>query len=265
MTSSTSHGRAPRGAIASTRRAGARRSTRASSRRTYPKAVSRDSSHGDEHLIFGEPFVLFNFGYTPTAIPLPGGDANAGLSFHVYPLLQTYVPKVIENAIAWSSDTGGALLNTEWGATTASATLTEDAAAFNSALVPWIFWSFFSEVVPSLEDAPGGKNLVRSTATALIQPYPLAVAGVPQELVVDPARHTMSFTWTTSRADGGDFAKGAVTSFEVPAFTYPDGYTATATNGWITSAPCAPILTVAAKPEAISVTVKVQPKGECAQ
>ena len=158
----------------------------------YAKAVSAIRAAGDEHLVFGEPFVLFNFGYTPTAIPLPGGDANAGLSFHVYPLLQPYVPKVFDNAIAWSTDTGGALLNTEWGATTASATLTDDSAAFNSALVPWIFWSFSSELVPSLDEAPGGKNLVHSTASDLIQPYPLAVAGVPEELVVDPAKRTLS-------------------------------------------------------------------------
>jgi endoglycosylceramidase len=229
----------------------------------YAKAVAAIRAAGDEHLIFGEPFVLFNFGYTPTAIPLPGGDANAGLSFHDYPILQTYVPKVIENAVAWSSRTGGALLNTEWGATTDGATLTDDAAAFDAALVPWIFWSFYSEVVPSLEEAPGGKNLVESTAKALIEPHPLAVAGVPQELVVDQARRTLLFTWTTSRADGGEFAKDAVTSFAVPAFTYPDGYTATATNGWITSAPCAPILTVAAKPGAAAVTVTVEPRGEC--
>jgi endoglycosylceramidase len=229
----------------------------------YAKAVSAIRAAGDEHIIFGEPFVLFNFGYTPTAIPVPGGDANSGLSFHVYPLLQTYVPKVIENAVDWSSRTGGALLNTEWGATVNGATLADDAAAFNTALVPWIFWSFYNEVVPSLEQAPGGKNLVASTADALIQPYPLAVAGIPQNLVVDPDARTLAFTWSTSRAGGGDFETGAVTSFEVPAFTYPDGYTATALNGWVTSAPCAPILTVAAKPGAATVAVNVQPKGEC--
>jgi endoglycosylceramidase len=229
----------------------------------YAKAVAAIRAAGDQHLIFGEPFVLFNFGYTPTAIPLPGGDANAGLSFHVYPLLQSYVPKVIDNAVAWSSRTGGALLNTEWGATTATTTLTDDAAAFDAALVPWIFWSFFSEVVPSLDEAPGGKNLVASTASVLIQAYPLAVAGTPKELVVDPAQRTLSFTWSTSPVGKGDFAKGAVTSFEVPAFTYPEGYTGTATNGWITSEPCAPILTVAAKPGADSVTVTIEPRGEC--
>jgi hypothetical protein len=54
-----------------------------------------------------------------------------------------------------------------------------------------------------------------------------------------------------------------VTSFEVPALPYPGGYTATVTGGWITSAPCAPLLTVAAKPDADTVTVEVAPGGSC--
>lgn len=44
---------------------------------------------GAEQLVFGEPWVLFNFGEPDTNIALPGGDANSGLSFHVYPCLTT--------------------------------------------------------------------------------------------------------------------------------------------------------------------------------
>ena len=45
------------------------------------------------------------------------------MSFHVYPLLQSLAPTVVKNAVSWSSMTGGALLNTEWGATEISQTL----------------------------------------------------------------------------------------------------------------------------------------------
>jgi endoglycosylceramidase len=129
--------------------------------------------------------------------------------------------------------------------------------------MPWIFWSFCCELVPSLQDAPGGTNLVASTASVLVQPYPLAVAGTPQELTVDPTASTMSFTWSTAAPGGTTYPTGTLSTFEAPALTYPNGYTATVTNGWITSAPCAPLLTVIAKPGASTVSVDVQPGGSC--
>ena len=229
----------------------------------YAKAVSAIRAAGDEHLIFGEPFNLFNFGYATTSMPVPGADENAGMAFHVYPLLATETPVVIADAVAWSKGTGGALLNSEWGATEDVPTLTKIAAAFDAALVPWIFWSYCCELVPSLQSAAGGKNVVASTAGVLVRPYPLAVAGTPQKLDVDPAARTLSFTWSTARAGGGELAAGALTTFEVPASAYADGYTVTVTGGSVTSAPCAPILTVAAEPGAASVTVGLKPGGKC--
>jgi len=229
----------------------------------YAKAVSAIRAAGDHHLVFGEPFNLFNFGLSTTSMPLPGGDSNAGMSFHVYPLTPNQAAVGVGNAVSWSTSTGGALLNTEWGATESAETLVPESVALDSALVPWIFWSFCCELVPSLQEAPGGTNLVASTAAVLIQPYPLAVAGTPQQLTVDPTGETLSFTWSTAPVAGGSFATGTVTSFEVPALPYSGGYTATVTGGWITSAPCAPLLTVAAKPDADTVTVEVAPGGSC--
>jgi len=116
---------------------------------------------------------------------------------------------------------------------------------------------------PSLAQAPGGTNLDTSTASILVQPYPLAVAGVPQQLTVDPSTGSLSFSWSTVRAGGGSFAAGTVTTFETPALTYPKGYTVAVTNGSVTSAPCAPLVTVAAKAGASTVTVNVQAGGNC--
>jgi endoglycosylceramidase len=229
----------------------------------YAKAVAAIRGAGDQHLVFGEPFVLFNYGTSTTSIPVPGGDPNAGMSFHVYPLSPNQAPAVIGNAVSWSSATGGALLNTEWGATVSPLTLTPESVALDEAFVPWIFWSFCCELVPSLQQAPGGSNLVSSTASVLVQPYPLAVAGIPQQLTVDPSAETLSFTWSTAPAAGGTFPAGTVTTFVAPALAYPGGYGATVTGGWITSAPCAPLLTVAAMPGAATVTIDVQPGGSC--
>ena len=122
----------------------------------YAKAVSAIRAAGDSHLVFGEPFNLYNFGLSTTSMPLPGGDSNAGMSFHAYPLTTNQVPALVANAISWSSTTGGALLDTEWGATESSEVLTPESLALDSALVPWIFWSFCCELVPSLAQPPGG-------------------------------------------------------------------------------------------------------------
>jgi endoglycosylceramidase len=62
---------------------------------------------------------------------------------------------------------------------------------------------------------------------------------------------------------GQAFGIGTVTTLEAPRLTYPNGYNATVDNGWITSAPCAPLITVAAKPGAATVTVDVMPGGGC--
>jgi endoglycosylceramidase len=229
----------------------------------YAKAVAAIRAAGDHHLVFGEPFVLFNFGTSTTSIPVPGSDSNAGMSFHVYPLVSTQAPDVVANAVAWSAATGGAILGTEWGASESSALLTSESLAFDSALVPWLFWSFCCELVPSLGEPPGGTNLVTSTASVLVQPYPLAVAGTPQAMTLDPEARTLSFTWSTTRAGGGPFAAGTVTTFEAPALTYPDGYAATVTNGTVTSAPCAPLLTVVAAPGASSVSLAMKPGAAC--
>jgi endoglycosylceramidase len=229
----------------------------------YARAIAAIRAAGDQHLVFGEPFSLFNFGVSTTSVPLPGGDPSSGLAFHAYPLAPTATSNVVANAIAWSASTGGALLNTEWGASVAPGVLVPESTALDTALVPWIFWSFYSEIIPSLQQPAGGSNLVASTVSVLVQPYPLAVAGTPQSLAIDTSAETLSFTWSTDRVGGGTFTTGTVTTIETPASVYPSGYTANVTNGWITSVACAPLLTIAAKPGVTTVTVDVQPGGSC--
>jgi endoglycosylceramidase len=229
----------------------------------YAKAVKAIRGAGDAHLIFGEPFVLFNYGESPTHIPVPGGDANAGMSFHVYPLVDSEAKDVLDYATAWSTATGGALLNTEWGATTVGTTIEAYTAALDAALVPWIFWSYVSEVARSFDAAPSGANLVASTVGALVEPHPLAVAGTPETFAFDHASRTLRFTWSVARAGGGSFASGTVTSFEVPAVVYPEGYAVSVSQGSVASTACAPLLTVAADSDAREVSVTVTPGGGC--
>ena len=44
---------------------------------------------------------------------------------------------------------------------------------------------------------------------------------------------------------------------------YPGGYTVVATGARVTSAPCAPVLTLVRQPSAGSVSVRVTPGGTC--
>jgi endoglycosylceramidase len=229
----------------------------------YAKAVHAIRAAGDTHLIFGEPFVLFNYGESPTHIPVPGNDANSGMSFHVYPLVASEASSVVANALSWSKETNGALLNTEWGASTVTSTLEDYTSVLDSALVPWIFWSFCCEVVSSLENPPSGKNLVTSSLEALIEPYPLAVAGTPETLTFEHSSKTLHFTWKTARAGGGSFAPGTVTTFEVPAYVYPKGYAVTVAHGSVRSPACASLLLVAADADASEVSVTLTPGGTC--
>ncbi len=229
----------------------------------YAKAVAAIRAAGDEHLIFGEPFVLFNQGTSTTHVPVPGGDAKAGMSFHVYPLTQGLAPDVITNATGWAAETGGALLNTEWGATENAQILDDTSTALDQALVPWIFWSFCCELVSSLAGPPSTSTLVGASVAALVVPHPLAVAGTPQQLARDPVAQTLTFTWSTQRPGGGTYAPGTVTTFEVPTAAYPAGYAVVVQHGSVASAACAPLLTVLADEGAATVMVSIAPGGTC--
>ncbi|MDE3095662.1 MAG: cellulase family glycosylhydrolase [Chloroflexota bacterium] len=197
-----------------------------------------------KHLVFGEPFVLFNFGRSRTSIALPGGDNASGLAFHVYPLTAAAEPAVVANAIAWSNATHGALLVGEWGATTDPAQITREADMFDQALTPWIFWAYHNRVVKSLSQPPAGANLNTAAVEALVRPHPLAVAGTPTRVSFDAKTRTLSVAWSNTVPGGRVLPEGTVSSFELPRSVYPEGYRVTATNATVVSAPGAPILTV---------------------
>ena len=124
----------------------------------YAKVTDAIRASDRRHLVFGEPFVLFNFGVN-TAMSLPGNDARSGMSFHLYAAEPSVEPNVVKSALDWSAATGGALLNTEWGATADTAAITRQADLLDGALIPWMYWSYDEEIVPDLHRTPGGDNL----------------------------------------------------------------------------------------------------------
>ncbi len=217
------------------------------------------------HTVFVEPFVLFNSGNVSTTVALPGGDPNSGLSFHQYATTApkvTHALDVLKNAVTWSSRTGGALLDTEWGATTTGPAITTQADQFDQQMLPWIFWSYCCEVIHTMRSPPSGSNLITSSVNALVRPYPLVVAGTPTAYGYDGTDRTFTASWSTTQPDAKRAPAGAVSTVVVPARDYPDGYAVQVTGGRVTSRPCAPLLTLATAAGVTSVQVKVTP-GTC--
>jgi endoglycosylceramidase len=228
----------------------------------YGEVTRAIRAAGSDQLVFGEPFVLFNFGTAPASFDLPDGDANAGMSFHMY-AASAQEPSLIQHALDWSSRTGGALLNTEWGSTTDPVVITRQADELDAALIPWMFWSYDENVVKDLELPPTGSNVNTAAALALARPHAVAVAGTPLSMSFDPASRSFEFSWATTGVNHGHFPPKVATSISTPSSIYPDGYTVYVSGAQIVSDPCAPTLLLANQPSAKSAAIRVTPGGAC--
>lgn len=213
------------------------------------------------HLVFGEPYVLFNFGNAPTNVRVPNDDARGGLSYHLYTLDPSFDPAVQRFAIEWSERTGGALLNTEWGATTDPVAVQRQVDELDGALIPWIWWAYNEGVIRNTHQPPSEENIVTRVVDVLVRPRPAAVAGTPRSYSYDAASRTMAFTYSTARPGWGRVPAGVpgVSEFKVAPRTYPGGYRATATGGVVVSRPGAKVLKVLSRPGAAEVKVTIAP------
>jgi endoglycosylceramidase len=226
----------------------------------YAKVTKAVRAHDPDGLVLGEPFVLFNFGSAGTAMARPGGDPASGMSFHMYTVDPAQEPQVVANALDWSTRTGGALLDTEWGATTDPAAITRQADVLDRAMIPWMYWAY-DVGVPSGTASPGA-SFTPAVVPFVARPHPVAVAGTPTAFAYDAAARVLDFSWDATRASGeGRFPPGAVTSISTPAVAYPDGYSVEVTGAKVTSAPCAATLTLTRLPAARTVSVRVTSGG----
>ncbi|HEV3365850.1 MAG TPA: cellulase family glycosylhydrolase [Acidimicrobiales bacterium] len=227
----------------------------------YAKVSAAIRAHDPSHLVFGEPFVLFNFGVAGTNIDRPGRRSTGGLSWHLYTTDPALDPSAINYAEQWSTATGGALINTEFGATTDVSAIDRQVGELDNALMPWIWWSFDGLMVKDVASAPTGANLDTPVVDALVRPHPVAVAGTPTALHYDVPTATLTFRYSTRKPGGGSYSCHAVTSLQVPTRSYPAGYHVLVTGGVVTSEAGSPHLTVVADPGALSVSVVIGPGG----
>lgn len=211
-------------------------------------------------LIFGEPYVLFNFGGSPTNISRPGGDPASGMSFHVYALDASSEVAVVDFAEDWSTRTGGALLNTEFGATLDPTAIDRQVNLLDGALMSWMWWAYNENVIDDDHAPPTEDNLVTDVIDTLVRPHPRAVAGTPTDLAYDLAERVLRFRYSTDPVAGA-LADGAVTELQVAPRTYPVGYKVKVTGGTVTSPPDAALLTVVAD-GAGEVFVKLWPADQ---
>src|SRR5262245_30349773 len=229
----------------------------------YSKVTGAICAHDQQHSVFGEAFVLFNFGTAPTSMHRPGNDPRNGMSFHMYTVAPEQEPAVADFAVKWSAANDGALLNTEWGATNNPVDITRQADVLDDALIPWMFWSYDENIVKDLHQPPVGDNVVTQAVDAVERPRASVVAGTPTTMHYDAQTEEFDFAWSTARAGGGVFRTGAVTAVNLPRIHYPDGYTVTVDGARVTSKPCATTLTLVADRHASHASVHVTPGSDC--
>jgi endoglycosylceramidase len=231
------------------------------------------------HLVFYEPWVLFNDGAGTTIGPF--NDKHAAMSFHDYCLsagssdsydgCATADGLVFQHADEQAQRTGDALLMTEFGATKAVDILTAMVELADQHMIGWQEWHYCGckdpttsgpgdkqAIVIDPAKPPKGKNLDVGKLKILTRPYPQAVAGTPLAYAFDQAKRVFTLRWTPTRAAGkGRFAASALTEVRVPKRQYPKGYVVKATGAKVRSKAGAPVLLLAARAGAKSASVTV--------
>ncbi len=241
----------------------------------YAKAVSAIREVDPTHLIFMEPFVLFNFG-TPTSIAIPKGSTNVGMSFHQYAQNQIGVNNVFINALKWSRSHNGPLLNTEFSSIGNNpATIGMQTATANNYLMSWTYWVFNNcdiacsppagtNVLLNSEKPPVGNNIDTPVVDQLVQPYPLVTAGTPLFLNYDSTNHILTYRWSSAKVNSSShFGIGATTTIIVPPFDFPSGYSVTAIGAKVISSNCSGLLTLKQVQATTNLSVTINRSSTC--
>jgi len=216
------------------------------------------------HLIFYEPFVVFDFGST-THLPV-FSDSDLAMSFHDYCLSNPAThgvqcrrseQLVIANALARSAASGSALLLSEFGATDNLADLERVTTDADAREISWTEWAYCGcddptgTIPPSVEglvsdpSRPGiGANVNGAKLAVLAEPYARLVSGTPSSSFFDRSSGVFRLTYSTRGPGGRHFGAGSCTAVIVPAVQFPHGYTVVVSGARVTSAPDAGVLTL---------------------
>jgi endoglycosylceramidase len=225
----------------------------------YQRATAAVRRLSRDQLVFVEPFALFNFGLSPTS--LPGADSGDALSIHSYALDQAGEQGVLAYGSAAAVRDGVAVLVTEFGGTSDTATLQRLSAEMEAAILPWLEWAYTDLIADPTQPA-GPHNLQNPEAfAALVRPYPVAVAGMPESLSFDPASGRFHFFYTTTSPGGEAYPRGLLTVLSIPALQYPQGYLVVVSGAQVVSRPCRALLLLRTRPHADQVSIEVSPSS----
>jgi endoglycosylceramidase len=202
------------------------------------------------HLVFSEPFVLFNFGFTGTVVP-SATTPQAALSFHVYTATPDAEPAVVANARTASETRHAPPLATEYGATTDPTVIGRIASTIEDGLISWVFWSYDENLVVDKSKPPTPDNVRQPVLDALARPYAARTNGIPQAWHYDATTGDLQYSYTARANPAGE------TVIVLGARAYPLGYQVTVTGGTVVSAPSANPLRIRNDPHASAVTVHV--------
>jgi len=226
----------------------------------YERFASAVRAVDPDTLIFVEPFSLFNFGLTDSALPAIGAPKSA-FSFHAYASSPEGNLAVINHAVAVGERIGSAVLATEWGGTDDPDVIDLESDQFDQDLVPWIYWSYTGHMIVDTTKPPTDDNLRADVVRAVTRPYPLTTNGTPLSLSFDPATRMLTYEYATKRPDGRrliPFRTGIV----LPPAVYPNGYRVSVQGAFVTSRPGAARLELLNDPRASKVSLTVMPGPE---
>lgn len=234
------------------------------------------------------PLLTFDFGADTSHGDT--GDAHAGFAFNMYclaelgdaaadlgpatgPECDTGYGLTLDNADQQSTETGDALLMTEYAATNDLSIVKRVIELADERMIGWQQWHYCAcddpttsgpgvqAVVGDAAQPPTGANVNEEKLSVSSRPYPQAVAGTPESYGFDDQTKEFHLDYSTARADGsGDFPVGSQTEIFVPAIHYPSGYAVDVHGAEVTSAPGARVLTLASCGTG-QITVRVMSSG----
>jgi len=252
------------------------------------KVVASIRTHDSDHMIWYEPWVLFDWGIPTFIGKIDDPAGRIGFAFHNYINIDGLVPPGIpysydtawKNALDHSKATGDALLATEFGADFNAQLITEQMTSIDANMMPAIYWAYWNRTpyqivnpitgqqlssedmglvydLTAPRDQPGNVQVDR--LAALTRPYPMFIAGTPVQWSFDsdPAARIFSFTYIPATSGPN------VTEIFVPDLHYPKGaWTASViAEGDVTLTPTTQALLVETNGPVPTVTVTIQPSG----
>lgn len=240
-------------------------------------AVRAEDADG---IVWYEPHIFFDFSVSSWLAAPPAGVGAVGFAFHAYclPAILTGQPdqesqapayglcpaldgRVFSNAEATAARMAAPPLFNEFGDTQDLHQIRRLIALADSRRIGWMYWGYKDWV-----DVPGGagdgglfdddddkRTLRGDKLDVLSEPYPMAVAGTPEQYGYDPDSRTFELRYTP------DPALTAPTLVFTAPRQYPAGYRLELSGGRVVSAEGAAVLGVQPLPGASTVMVRLRP------